>query len=48
MFGWSRRSCPIDAGAKRWAEDRIGLPLGQFGRERLQQSKIVLPNRRSF
>jgi hypothetical protein len=48
VLGWLRPRCPIDLGAKRWTEDRVGWLLGQFGRERLQQSNIVVPTRQFF
>ena len=48
MFGWLKPGCPIDSGVKRWTEDRMGWLLGQFGRERLLQSRIVVPDRQFF
>jgi tetratricopeptide (TPR) repeat protein len=47
MFDWLRR-CPIDSGAKRWTEDRVGWLLGQFGRDRLQNAEMVVPARKFF
>jgi Flp pilus assembly protein TadD len=48
VFGWLRPTCPIDLGAKRWTEDRVGWLLGQFGRERLQHSNVIVPTKVFF
>jgi tetratricopeptide (TPR) repeat protein len=48
VFGWLQARCPIDPGAKRWTEDRIGWLLGQFGRERLKNASMVVPARQFF
>ena len=48
VLGWLRPRCPIDSGAKRWVEDRIGWLLGQFGRERLLNAEMLVPARTFF
>jgi tetratricopeptide (TPR) repeat protein len=48
MFGWLRTRCPIDPGAKRWIEDRMGWLLGQFGRERLLKAEMIVSSRQFF
>lgn len=48
VLGWLRRTCPIEPGAKRWTDDRIGWLLGQFGEERLKDCCFVVPSREFF
>lgn len=48
MLSWLRRTCPIEPGAKRWIEDRLGWLLGQFGEERLLNCNFVVPSREHF
>src|SRR5262249_46679267 len=48
MFGWLRSRCPIDSGAKRWTEDRMGWRLGKYGGDRLLEADMVVPARTFF
>lgn len=43
MFGWFRPTCPVDAIAKRWIEERLGWLGDQFGFEMFTRRAVVLP-----
>lgn len=48
MINWLRPRCPVDQGAKRWTEDRLGWLLAQFGTQRLRDSNVIIPTRDFF
>ncbi len=48
MFGWFRATCPCDAAAKRWVEDRLQWLSRQFGLHVLLERAIILPTSEFF
>jgi hypothetical protein len=48
MFGWLRPTCPCDAAAKRWVEDRLQWLSRQFGLHILLERPIILPTNEFF
>ena len=50
MFGWfrSKAECPIDPATREWVDRRWDWLEGQFGRERLRDSIVVLPRAEFF
>jgi len=43
MFGWSRPTCPIDADAKAWIEQRLAWLANEFGIELFARREMILP-----
>lgn len=43
MFGWFRPTCPVDAIAKGWLEERLGWLSDQFGFDTFTRRAVVLP-----
>jgi hypothetical protein len=48
MFGWFRPSCPCDAAAKPWVEDRLRWLTKQFGLHILLERPVILPTAEFF
>jgi hypothetical protein len=48
MFGWFHPSCPCDAAAKPWVEDRLRWLTGQFGLHVLLERPVILPTEQFF
>jgi hypothetical protein len=48
MFGLFRPTCPCDAEAKRWLEDRLRWLSSQFGLHILLERPIILPTDEFF
>jgi hypothetical protein len=48
MLGWLRPTCPCDAAAKRWIEDRLQWLSHQFGLHILLERPIILPTNEFF
>ncbi len=48
MFPWSRPKCPVEPDVKAWVERRMSWLVGQFGRDRLLQGEVILPDEQHF
>jgi hypothetical protein len=48
VFGLFRPSCPVDASAKHWIEERLAWLRSQFGNEIFVNSPVILPTDEFF
>ena len=48
MFGWFRATCPVDAAAKAWIEERLLWLDGQFPASAFNDEPVILPTPEFF
>lgn len=48
MFGWSRATCPVDAHAKEWIEQRLAWLADEFGIDVFTRREVILPLAKFF
>ena len=48
MLGWFRPTCPVDANAKRWLEERLGWVCQQFPDNVFHERGMILPTDEFF
>jgi hypothetical protein len=48
MFGWFRPTCPVDAAAKAWIEERMQWLAGEFAEELGYEFRVIEPTPEFF
>ncbi len=48
LFGWFKATCPVDAAAKKWIEERLHWLADQFGADTFVRRAVILPTNEFF